>query len=185
MHSTEWPEDEPLRTEVELQDNPYPSNLETMCVGSYSIDPRSGEFVWVPVLRPATRRLPCTVLERHDSVRDGVMPTYRVEMLLGNDEATDSDHTIIVDQVPHEWVFLTDQVKSADWHMPNTFRHTIMIPDEIFPDVWKNKVTGEGLEPSKKPPVKSIMKQSSSTTSGSAPAGARAAASRHGGMDEL
>ena len=36
-------------------------------------------------------------------------------------------------------IYLVDKVKTADWHMPNAFRHTIMIPDEIMPEGWKNK----------------------------------------------
>jgi hypothetical protein len=185
LHSSEWPADEPRRTLAELRVNPYPENLETMCVESFTIDPRSGQYIWVPVLRSSIHRVPCNVVDRHDSGKEGVMPKYTVEMLVGggDDQDTDTDHTIIVQQVPHEWVILTDQVKSADWHMPNAFRHKIMIPDEIFPDVWKNKLTGEGLEPSKSSHVKSMMKPST-TTSSSAPAGAKAAASL-GGKDEL
>ena len=192
MHSTEWPADEPLRTEIEQDANPYPDNLELMCVGSYTVDSRTGGHVWAPVLRASHRRVPCQVLERHEPIKEGVMPKYRVEMVVGTDDETNKDETLIVDQVPHEWVFLTDRVKSADWHMPNTFRHPIMIPDEIFPDIWKNKLTGDGLQTSNRAIFKAVKLPTGTVNtdapvgvkiSGAAPAGARAAAL--GGMEEL
>ncbi|CAB9501646.1 Guanylate cyclase [Seminavis robusta] len=174
VHSSEWPHDEPLRTEAEQETNPYPDNLETMCVESYMKDPRTMAYKWIPVLRKSYFRVACTVLERHEPKKEGKQHSYRVEMLIGVDEATGEDQTIIVDRVPHKWIFLTDKVKSADWHMPNTFRHTIAIPDEIFPPAWKNKLTGEGMDipPPKKKPA-ATMKPS--TISSGAPAGAKAA----------
>jgi hypothetical protein len=28
-------------------------------------------------------------------------------------------------------------------HLPNAFRHSLMIPDEIFPDTWKNTIVAD------------------------------------------
>jgi hypothetical protein len=27
---------------------------------------------------------------------------------------------------------------SADWHLPNAFRHIIKIPDDVMPEAWRN-----------------------------------------------
>lgn len=141
VHSSEWPADEPLRTEQEQDTNPYPDNLETMCVESYRRDSK-GKYEWLPVLRQNNLRVPCHVLARHKA--EGLEPTYQVELFVGEDEATGEEISIVVDRVPHKWVFLTDKVKTADWHMPNTFRHVIGIPDDVMPEVWKNLKTVDG-----------------------------------------
>ena len=147
VHSTEWPHDEPLRTKEELLENPYPDNLETMCVESYRKS-HGHRYQWLPVLRPSNERVHCNVLKRSDPVDKSSSDesknqhTYAVEMLVGYDEAEDSDINIIVEGVPQKWIFLTDKVKTADWHMPNTFRHSIAIPDDIIPEAWKNLKNG-------------------------------------------
>ena len=177
MHSTEWPKDEPLRTEDELVDNPYPDNLETMCVESYYKDPRTDRLTWLPVLRQSNERIPCTVVARHEAPIAGKMPTYRVELFIGAEEEGGEDQILEVDQVPHKDIYLTDRVKSADWHMPNTFRHPIAIPDDLMPDVWKNI----------QPPASrrsSATGSTASSTSSAMPAGASSAANS-GGKDEL
>ena len=140
VHSSEWPADEPLRTAMEQRENPYPENLELMCVESYHKNAATGEYIWSTVLRPSSDRVPCEILERHaPSPAHGNMPLYKVELYLGNDDDDDeSATTIIIDQVPHANIYLTDVVKSADWHMPNVFRHPIGIPDDLLPDIWKN-----------------------------------------------
>jgi hypothetical protein len=154
VHSTAWPGDEPLRTEEELPENPYPENLETMCVESYRKS-SAHRYSWLPVLRPSNERVPCTVVKRTDPADKQSADetksnyTYAVEMFVGFDEETEEDIKILVEGVPHNWIFLTDKVKTADWHMPNTFRHAIAIPDDIFPAVWKNKKGGTGSSSSK------------------------------------
>jgi len=170
VHSTEWPKDEPLRTIKELEHNPYPDNLETMCVESYVTDPRGG-LRWLPVLRPSKERVPCDVLERHESpFNSNAMPTYRVELYLGPDDNDEAEHLdgeeilLEVDHVPHNEIFLTDRVKTADWHMPNVFRHPIAVPDEIMPAIWKNKKRIAQVSPKKRP---------AASASTSMPAGAR------------
>lgn len=41
--------------------------------------------------------------------------------------------------VPSDALYFLDMRYTRDHHMPNTFRHAMMIPDDIFPDIWKNR----------------------------------------------
>ena len=45
---------------------------------------------------------------------------------------------VTVENVTNEGIQLVDRVRSADLHLEGAFRHEIAIPDELFPDTWKN-----------------------------------------------
>lgn len=128
VHSKSWPESF-LRTVEELQSNPYPSNLHTMCFRSFRQE-ASNTFSWIPVLRKDNQRVHCRVLRRFFG--EGETFAYDVEMLLSATER------IVVKNVPGDGIFLYDKANSTDWHMPNVFRHEIMIPDDLFPPTWAN-----------------------------------------------
>lgn len=134
IHSTEWPEDY-IRTTSE---SPYPDNLVVMCIESYSEYGEGGQFMWLPPMVETQQRIYCKALER-----SAEQPYYyKVEM-------TFADKTsIVVEDVPAEGIFLYDRAFSADWHLPNVFRHEIMIPDDVLPEAWKN---GPGYDPSMEP----------------------------------
>ena len=171
VHSSEWPQDEPLRTIDELdQGNHYPDNLETMCVQSYKQHPQTGAYIWLPVLRSTNDRVPCAVLQRQDA-KETNKTLYRVEMYLGPEEEGGEEQVMEVDMVPHTQIFLTDRVKSADWHMPNTFRHPIGLPDDIMPAVWKNKKMTQAAANKKTSAASNAMPAGASASS-SMPAGA-------------
>lgn len=127
VHTTDWPEDEPLRTLEELETKPYPPHFITMCHESYSVD-KDGDYAWLQPLRTGSDRIYCDVTERSD----GADTVYTVDMHLSNGE------TITVHDVEREGLFLYDEAFSADWHLPNAFRHSIAIPDDIMPATWMN-----------------------------------------------
>lgn len=133
IHSTEWKEKEPLlRTTDELETNPYPENLQTMCIESFSRDD-DGEFVFVPVLRETTFRKHCDVIARYQD-EDG---TYLYDVNLKFDE--DKPETAIkIKGYDATGVDIYDKPFTADWHMPNAFRHEIAIPDDVMPEAWLN-----------------------------------------------
>ena len=124
MHSTEFKVDY-LRTEEELETDPYPENIHTMCILSYTSD--GDDYKWTPVLRTTYERVYCHVVERTLS-EDG--NTYLVRM-------EDGDEEVLVKGVPQDDIYLMDKVFTADWHQPG-FRHTIMIPDDVIPANWLN-----------------------------------------------
>ena len=54
--------------------------------------------------------------------------------------------TITVHNVPYpEGIDLYDKVFSQDWHLPNAFRNRMYIPDDIFPEQWKNLKNGKPI----------------------------------------
>lgn len=127
VHSSEW-EEKTYRTVAEQSTNPYPSNLHTMCHESYTLA-ADGTYQWVDVLRQMPYRLYCKVLERSD---DEKKPLYKVEL------AWEGGETSVVHNVPEDGVFLYDRAFSADWHLPNVFRHEIGLADDILPEAWNN-----------------------------------------------
>lgn len=140
MHSTDWSEKDTFRTLVEQETNPYPSNLHTMCQESYSLGSDGVTYVWVDMLRTHPYRVYCDVIERYevtilndDSSEESVtQDRYAVELEL------DDGTVFVVRDVPYSAIFLFDKVFSADWHLPNVFRHEIAIPDDIMPIAWMN-----------------------------------------------
>lgn len=128
VHSSEWTEPA-LRTLEELSENPYPPNLQTLCKESYRRDGHRNVFI--PPLRNHNTRYYCDVLERSASEPF----QYTVKMYYGS-----SGDAVIVEGVTWEGVELLDKLKTADWHLPNAFRHPITIPDDILPEAWKNKL---------------------------------------------
>jgi hypothetical protein len=127
VHSSEWGETI-FRTLQEQDFNPYPPNLHTMCQESFTYA-KDGTYQWVDVLRPHPFRVYCDILERYG---DEEKSLYTVSLFL------DDGNTVVVQNVPNDGVFLYDKAFSADWHLPNVFRHEIAIPDNLMPDAWMN-----------------------------------------------
>jgi hypothetical protein len=149
VHSSEWKEDY-FRTYEELTElgQPYPSNLHTMCIQSFSTDD-DGNFYFIPILRETTERVYCDVVNRRkqkkqkdnddddddDDDDDESEYIYDVDLKL---MADDDESWVHVRNYRAEGIFLYDRAFATDWHMPNVFRHEIMIPDEIMPKSWQN-----------------------------------------------
>jgi hypothetical protein len=153
IHSSEWKEDY-FRTYEELTElgNPYPPNLHTMCIESFSADD-DGKFYFIPILRETMERVYCNVVNRRKqpkkkkaSETDGVgadidAPVDEFEYIYDVDlrlDTDDDDSWVQVVNYTSDAIFLYDRAFATDWHMPNVFRHEIMIPDEIMPKSWQN-----------------------------------------------
>jgi hypothetical protein len=86
----------------------------------------------------------CQILHRQGMGGDGDSDSstsnylYLVQLLIGSglDEAP-----YFVD-VPHSSILLTDEPYTSSMHTLNTLRHNIEIPDNIFPDAWRDMVEG-------------------------------------------
>jgi len=78
----------------------------------------------------------CSILERYtESKVDDTEILYKVNVTLdGNSEIT-------VQGIPRRAIKFVDNAYSADQHMSGTFRHEIGIPDEIFPNTWRDQKT--------------------------------------------
>ena len=126
MHSSKYHVTR-LKTPAERREDPYPSNVETICPQSFHR--KDTKYVFVPVLRDWKKYVPCEVLSR----THGGKYTVRLSPLDGSDRITVYD-------VPYpEGIRLVDRAYSQDWHLPTSFRYKIQIPDDLFPDIWKNR----------------------------------------------
>ena len=150
VHSSQWNRNnDKLRTLEELKDNPYPINLHTICLPSYHYVPQLDNYYYVIPDRDYVDRVVCHVMERFEfnsstdqhEQQQQQEDLYTVDMILPGKQQDDPPVAKRVLSVPRSAVWITDKIMSQDWHLPNTFRHPIMIPDDIFPDAWKNRLT--------------------------------------------
>ncbi|KAL7579557.1 hypothetical protein ACA910_007928 [Epithemia clementina (nom. ined.)] len=159
-HSSEWKEPF-FRTHDELEMDPYPENLHTMCLQSYALDDK-GEFVFVDVMDTGIKeRWYCDVMARKSDGQGGYVYDIdlRIDRAADDDDDDDDDDDeeedsgdlketwIFVKDVASSAIFLTDKSFSTDWHLPNAFRHYIQIPDSVMPAAWLN-----GPDPFQLPP---------------------------------
>jgi len=131
VHSSQWNE-ETLRTEQEQQFNPYPSNLHTLCSPAYMWNSQQGVYLYLVLDKEYIDRVPCRVLDRYPHPTNATGPeVYSVELI-------EEEKSIVTHNFERSHIFLTDRLLSQDWHLPNTFRHPIRIPDDMFPQSWIN-----------------------------------------------
>lgn len=81
---------------------------------------------------PEERGIHCDVSSRDQE--DGVF-YYEVEF--PHEIDADGEPKRLTD-VPRQALKFVDKPYTTDLHLGNAFRHEIMIPDEIFPDKWRN-----------------------------------------------
>lgn len=137
-----------LRTVFEQLGYPYPPNIELKCDQAFLMEYKP---IWQPLLNEANssealeayRRwttemlAPCDVLRmRYDGHR--VLYTTVIKRLDTPNFLKNENYELMVD-VPREAFFFVDQPYTSDTFLPNAFRHAIMIPDELFPEAWKNR----------------------------------------------
>lgn len=82
----------------------------------------------------------CRVLMRHDDDKYTVEVFHR-ERWLNKFDVYEQHHDTplyILFDVPRDAMFFRDKVYNRDHHQPWSFRHEMRLPDEIFPDIWKN-----------------------------------------------
>jgi len=123
--------DSVLRTEEEQETDPYPDNLqlrchETLYKGSRG---RHGGYAWTM----EEFGYPCRILGRKE--REG-RHYYTVE-IAGESEDGELEHTERKD-APREAIAFFDVPFTSDIHISGAFRHPIGIPDDMFPQQWKD-----------------------------------------------
>jgi hypothetical protein len=99
----------------------------------------------------------CRVYERDDSSNTYTAEVIERESWIENDrydlEKTHKDTPVLIlFDLPRDAFFFRDVPYGRDHHQSWSFRHDIRIPDDMFPDVWKN------IEPKAKSHEKSFSK---------------------------
>jgi SET domain len=158
-------------TATELESQPYPPNLHTMCLESFTTtatmpvtsDPQpephqqqqteSSFYVWINPMLNTHHRAFCHVMARRvkELANGGYEYEYDIDLFWQLTEAqikkssdgttttpTPSERWIRVYNVPFDGIGIYDRAFSTDWHLPNAFRHEIMIPDDMMPGSWQN-----------------------------------------------
>ena len=119
----------------------YPNNILILCcyrnVWTDRI-PIHGETVFARDYLPKDdtqgEYTPCHIQSREMIQEEDY---YTVEILLDELEQEKSiSH--IVHRVPRHRIDLRDVAYTSDIHLPHAFRHSIGVPDDVFPDAWKN-----------------------------------------------
>lgn len=145
-----------IRTSAEQKEYPYPSNLRTSCFYEYPNNTTTATnsdggittvpWNWTRRVFDWTNLHPCTILKRDETSSYYTAQILRNGMPKAADGGNPQDKTVekqksyhIVSKVPRPAIRFTDKVYTTDQHLAGAFRHRIGIPDEIFPDVWRDE----------------------------------------------
>lgn len=134
--------EEVIRTVEETEGRPYPDNAMIICFVHTSIDEvvKEGEkeidlseYQVTPSSLRNTR--PCNIVDRYESydqIRNETKVFYDAKLQL-----EDNMH-FVLKRIPRENIEFVNRQYTSDQHLSESFRHSISIPDEIFPEKWKN-----------------------------------------------
>jgi len=149
----------PLRTPDEQRTEPYSKNVVFYCHYGYQPGMPEGEYAWMDEWGgpDGLTLYPCRIVRREAVDMPGptgaVETFYHYAMVMLDEDAVaelggiasgifthviPSGENHILTYVPRWAIEIRDWFYSKDEFMENSFRHEMMIPDEIFPDAWKN-----------------------------------------------
>ncbi len=146
-----------LRTLEELEHDPYPANVRTVCayfpdVGEIIGDNEEEDVVdsdrsWVDDGSIYTTENPdyqeygwlweCRILDREDEEGN----TYIVELVNKKDVDTQwstAGKNRRLTNYPRESISFVNEMYQSDQHLLGVFRSYIRIPDKIFPQQWRD-----------------------------------------------
>ena len=159
-------EESKIRTQEEQEERPYPENAMTACyylleqtlgsdnpVETRAISAGGVQFeeegqVWSDggdAYGSGSAYLQlCSVLERHDGIgkggggAHGGGATYTVRLFSAGQGDGADDDTVVLFDVPRRGIKFVDSPYRSDQHLRDAFRHEMGIPDDIFPDAWRD-----------------------------------------------
>jgi len=148
-----------VRTIDEQMIEPYPSNIMTACFVEWWRDYNEFEEIGEDGMTDDTEEIhfewqgdefvfdghhlarPCRVLERKIKGDGGA--EYKVQILnkprQSEESKVETFEKVIAFNVPREAIIFVDQLYSTDHYLESAFRHTIGIPDELWPSEWKDR----------------------------------------------
>ena len=152
-----------LRTVYEQEADPYPVNVATWC--RYHVSKRVWEAAasrpiedTVPIedrvrwnsSYDEEKHHPCTILSKTKKIETGEFQyTVRILSVLDStlgpfgmetrrEGGLPKGRTAIVESMPREAIIFQNHRYQTDFHLPSTFRHNIVVPDDMFPRSWRN-----------------------------------------------
>jgi hypothetical protein len=129
-----------LLTEFEQLVTPYPANLglqfdRTFVENDWKKHFHKGKAELLRYQKKQSGEWAnCEILRFKRNVNGTVLYTTTVF-----DVEEDEFSPDLIKDVPREAFVFVDRASTSDMALPNAFRHDIRIPDELFPEAWKNK----------------------------------------------
>jgi hypothetical protein len=132
----------PLRTVFEeAETKTYPDNVELRCDTAFRLHPEDWKLAYeLGELQEFLSQNEedwwrCDLLRYRVSHNGEFL--YTVHLYEADDKAN-TVNDFLVEDIPRQAFHFVDLPYTADAHQPNAFRHDIRIPDEIFPQPWRN-----------------------------------------------
>eukprot|EP00980_Cylindrotheca_fusiformis_P003670 scaffold818_cov136-Cylindrotheca_fusiformis.AAC.36 len=121
----------PIRTAAEVSSDPYPQNLQVRC----HIDLAEGHWGQIFEWSILDYGYPCEVLDRFQD--DLGRQTYSIRFKTDNE--FESPEVLTINGVPRGAIRFFDAPSTSDLHLQGAFRHHIGLPEDMVPDVWRNR----------------------------------------------
>lgn len=139
-----------LRTAEEQRSEPYSDNVMFFCQYEYYEGYPEGTWKWETGWY-GSPFYPCKILSRDSSIADDGTATYTYGAIMMTLSDIIESNTFVPSEVvipdgekhimtgiPRDAIEIRDKMYTKDEYMPNSFRHEMMMPDDIFPDAWMN-----------------------------------------------
>ena len=126
----------------EIEHRSYPESVQTKCDSSFysypveTVEHYKNGTIDHYLLVTDSPLYHCSILRSRmdDDTGDYL---YGVHMFDQTKNGTTSTYSLVED-VPRAGIQFVDKPYTSDVFLPNAFRHDMRIPDDIFPDAWRN-----------------------------------------------
>ena len=119
---------DPVRTDEEQKENPYPDNLQIRCHAGLWFNAKNSSEYEQLVWKGDNLGFPCRIFRRNDMDQTyGVIVIFR-----------ETEQVLRRSGVPRTAITFADLPYSTDMHLEGTFRHPLMLPDHLIPNAWRN-----------------------------------------------
>ncbi|KAL7514953.1 hypothetical protein ACHAXN_012227 [Cyclotella atomus] len=140
----------PLRTVTEQESEPYSDNVVFFCHYEYYERWSGGSWEWESNWQGVTL-YPCKITSRKSTISEDGSIEYHYDAMMitisemkkyklfsPSGEVIPDGEKHILTGLPRSAIEVRDKMYTKDEYMPNSFRHEMMMPDEIFPAAWMN-----------------------------------------------
>lgn len=137
VYETSMDLSQPFRTVLEQETNPYPSNLATVChTRNWERDDYTIMRWKQPVVDWPEGLIFCHILKREETASGEFL--YQVSLNFSRHPDRPDEKRFIDTNVPQRAIRFVDKPYQSDLHLPNAFRHPIMLPSDLVSSEWKD-----------------------------------------------